>query len=319
MARCGGSTGTCTCAVQGTNGIKVTGNGSASVPYIVELDLSTAGSTACLQVMDCVGNHTGDGLTYTEDDALLSVDISSDTGNLLEFGDDGGLYGPVTSLDAGTAVTITGNGTPESPYVINAAPEIGDTALQAGDGIKVTGAGIASDPYVISTSPSYAVAGIPSAVVIPDATTRLLVPLTLGGTTSVTEGGDVTRNSDGTLTINRPGFWQVSLMVRLSAAATAAATAYAFIYQDGVSRAWGGLTVPITQTGATAYTLGYTLTASVNATAPAVISVQAQRSYYTTKASVTLADVSLVRVGDPLSQGVTLPSSPPPPDTITDF
>jgi hypothetical protein len=120
--------------------------------------------------MNCVGSNLGAALTYDDGEHEIYVDISSDTGNLTEYGSDSGIYTPPTVITAGTATSVSGAGTPEDPYVINTAPEVGDTAIVAGENVTISGTGITADPYVISTDQGRAYAyGVSDTVTLPTA------------------------------------------------------------------------------------------------------------------------------------------------------
>lgn len=164
--------------------------------------------------MDCVGSNLGPGLEYV--DGQPQVDLSSDTGNLLEFGSDDGLYGPATKIKAGTAVSITGSGTVENPYVINSAAQVGETAITAGPGITVAGAGVTSDPYVISADHPYCYGTMTSRPIDgANGTDHWVVPVISGasdpGFRLVTDSSGVTRVS-----LPLPGVWMFESVFRFN-------------------------------------------------------------------------------------------------------
>jgi hypothetical protein len=314
MSRCGCGSTVCSCAVAGGLGISVTGNGSASTPYIITLNLDTGDGAACTEVMACVGSNLGPGLEFV--DNTLSVDISSDTGNMTDFGSDDGIYTQATVVSGGTAVTVTGNGTPTNPYVINSAAEVGDTAIQAGDGIVVDGAGVTADPYVISATPSYAQAALTEPLTL-TATGRHLAPIAPAATTSILPGGDVIDNGDGTVTLQRAGTYYLSVSCRYEAGASGPGCVYIFLMAGGSSRAWGGMTVPVTTSK---YTLGYTMSAMYSTDVPAVVRLDGQRTTNVRTARLTVADVAITRLGPPFAvPALTAPESEPLDPDALDF
>lgn len=280
----------------------MSGNGGPNTPYIVELNLGSGDGSSCVQVMNCVGSNLGAGLTYDDGEHDLYVDISSDTANMTEYGSDNGIYTPPTVVTAGTATTVTGAGTPESPYVINTAPEVGDTAIQAGDGITITGSGITADPYVVTaTGPSYGVARNLSVVEMTVAG-RIPIPLGLDATTNVLADGDVTDNGDGTLTINRPGAYFISVTPRFQASARSYGAVYAYIENAaGSALSWGGMSVPVSPEGRTAYSLGYALNATLNVPTPQTVKLSVSKSTYIVTARLNWAEYVVQRMGPPVA------------------
>lgn len=117
MARCG-CQGGCSCSVQGSDLIQVSGNGSSSAPFTVGLTYGE--DSGCDAIMGCVCDHSGDGLTCT--DGQLRVLPSEDLGNLVQIGTDGGVFVPTAGASAGIvagqAVDITGD--QASGYTIGA-------------------------------------------------------------------------------------------------------------------------------------------------------------------------------------------------------
>lgn len=151
MGRCGACSSTCACNVQGTDGITVTGNGSADSPFIATLTPGTGTDAGCEEVMDCVGSNLGDGLTYNDTGNTLDVELSTDSGNVLAFGTDDGLYlGIGSESNACTAVMTCVAGNVDDTLAYNTTTgELGaaistqagnqltlgnDGALYAGDG-----------------------------------------------------------------------------------------------------------------------------------------------------------------------------------------
>lgn len=292
----------------------MSGNGGPNTPYIADLNLGTGDDDSCAQVMNCVGSNLGDALTYDDGEHDIYVNISSDTANMTEYGSDRGIYTPPTVVTAGTATTVTGLGLPEDPYVINTAPEVGDTAIQAGDGVTITGSGITADPYIVSaTGPSY---GVGQNVDTLEMTVsgRIQAPIALAATTYVTgEDGDVTDNGDGTLTINRPGAYFLSVTPRFQASARAYAAVYAYVQAgpSGSAQAWGGMSVPVSPEGRTAYSLGYAINATVNVTTPMIVSLGVSKSTYTVTARLVWAEYVIQRMGPALDLPSTVGAPPP--------
>jgi hypothetical protein len=92
MARCG-CQGGCSCAIDGAGAVNVTGNGSASSPFVVSVDLAEL-----LQA--------GPGITYDPVTGTISVSLSADPGNATTFGSDNGVFtfsggsgGPIALCD----------------------------------------------------------------------------------------------------------------------------------------------------------------------------------------------------------------------------
>lgn len=104
MARCG-CQGGCSCSVQGSGLVQVTGNGSSVTPFTVGL--------SCDEVAECVGEHLDAPLTYGAATGQIGVRLSQDAGNLVTVRPDGGLFVPTAGasagLVAGQAIAITGS------------------------------------------------------------------------------------------------------------------------------------------------------------------------------------------------------------------
>lgn len=78
MARCG-CQGGCSCALEGSGAIQVTGTGASSSPFVVSVDLA-----ALLR--------PGPGITYDPATGTISVALSTDAGNATTYGSDDGLF-----------------------------------------------------------------------------------------------------------------------------------------------------------------------------------------------------------------------------------
>ncbi|WP_413808101.1 hypothetical protein [Streptomyces sp. OE57] len=103
---CGGSR--CTCQVVAGPGVTVTGNGSNGAPYVI----STGGTVTCDQVRPCIS--AGPGASYNPATGVIEARPSTDAGNTLEIGTDGGLLVPGPApLETGCG--LTGDGTAGAP------------------------------------------------------------------------------------------------------------------------------------------------------------------------------------------------------------
>lgn len=100
----------CACAINGGNGIAVSGDGSGQNPY--EISFTGGDEGSCSAVMSCVAGNLGQGLRVAEDSGELSARLSSDGGNSLVFGSDGGLFTSGGAGGSGGGVTV--DGLPES-------------------------------------------------------------------------------------------------------------------------------------------------------------------------------------------------------------
>lgn len=126
---CGGSR--CTCLVTAGPGVTVTGNGSSGAPYVVEAEAATV---SCDDVRPCLS--AGPGATYDPATGVIGAEP--------------------TVVQAGTNVTVTGDGSAGDPYVVSSTGGGGGgepTVVEAGDGVTVTGDGTAGDPYVVAAEP----------------------------------------------------------------------------------------------------------------------------------------------------------------------
>lgn len=82
----------------------------------------------------------------------LVTKLYTDNKIATEIGNIPPVTGSETKVTAGTNVTVTGNGTIATPYVINSAtPDGSETIINAGSGIAISGIGTIASPYVIST------------------------------------------------------------------------------------------------------------------------------------------------------------------------
>lgn len=90
MARCG-CAGSCSCVIQGSSPIVVTGNGSVQQPFVVSL--SVDGKTGCAGIVACLAGNLGPGLIYNEGTGDLQIRLSEQAGNAAALQTDG-LYVP---------------------------------------------------------------------------------------------------------------------------------------------------------------------------------------------------------------------------------
>lgn len=137
---CGGSR--CTCQVTAGPGVTVTGNGSTGAPYVIE---ATAGAVTCDQVRPCIS--AGDGASYDPDTGVVAARPSTDAGNTLGFGTDGGLLVPpagAPAVEAGDTdtvdTTVTGTGAPGDPFVVSADVKLDPSPPQGGTNLIGSGA-----------------------------------------------------------------------------------------------------------------------------------------------------------------------------------
>ncbi|MFJ5037928.1 hypothetical protein [Streptomyces parvulus] len=154
------------------NGTTVTGTGSSGNPFVISVD-----TVDCSQVRPCIS--AGNGAEYNQASGVVSARPSTDAGNLVEFGGDGGLlvttdcatvrgclsegngidYDPVTgviaarpSTDPGNTISFGGDG---GLYSAGGGGG-GDTLVTAGDTTSVnntvSGTGAIGDPYIVSSA-----------------------------------------------------------------------------------------------------------------------------------------------------------------------
>lgn len=106
MARCGCGTGGGTSIINGPNTV-VSGAGTEANPYVIAAHTDCAEARACFSA-------TG-GLNYNSATGEFSADLSSDGGNTLVLGGDGGLFVPATPTAVNVGCGLTGNGTVANP------------------------------------------------------------------------------------------------------------------------------------------------------------------------------------------------------------
>jgi hypothetical protein len=63
--------------------------------------------------------------------------------------------GSETKIQPGQGITVTGNGTTATPYVIHSSMDGSETKISGGNNVTVTGSGTSTSPYVVNASPVY--------------------------------------------------------------------------------------------------------------------------------------------------------------------
>jgi len=129
---------------EGSN-INITGTGIISDPYIINTDLTDLGIVktvsneiiAPAQSLSIISNETTGKVLVTKE-YVQSIIPSTPNGS-------------ETKINAGNNVTITGNGTITTPYVINSSHQDEPVYINAGDDIEVLGNGSVENPYVINS------------------------------------------------------------------------------------------------------------------------------------------------------------------------
>ena len=115
MAQFGCGSSRCTCVVTAGPGVTVTGNGSGLAPYVVSADGGGA-PVSCDDVRPCLA--AGDGIDYDPATGTITARPSTDAGNTLEMGSDGGLLVPAGQPPV-TSCGLTGDGTDAAPLTVN--------------------------------------------------------------------------------------------------------------------------------------------------------------------------------------------------------
>lgn len=101
LARCG--CGTCNCNVVAGTGATVTGTGTPGDPFVVSAD---GAAITCADVRPCI-SATG-GAAYNPATGVITADLSTDPGNTISLGGDGGLFVPsVVCADVRPCISAT--------------------------------------------------------------------------------------------------------------------------------------------------------------------------------------------------------------------
>ncbi|KAA9379598.1 hypothetical protein F5972_08045 [Microbispora cellulosiformans] len=129
MSRCDCGT-RCTCVITAGDGIAVDGNGSTSAPYVIST--SGDGTVSCDEVRPCISS--GPGLDYDPATGVMGARPSTDAGNTLAIGSDGGLLvppGAATALQVNDTpsvdLSLAGDGSAGAPYQVSAAVRLDAT------------------------------------------------------------------------------------------------------------------------------------------------------------------------------------------------
>src|SRR6188768_2563499 len=128
LARCGCSEGVCNCTIQAGPGTTITGSGTASSPYIVSAD----GAVDCTDVRPCI--TSGDGASYNQATGVISARPSTDPGNAIAFGGDGGLYALGSDCATVRACLTEGDGVDYNPVTGEIAAKV---STDVGNGIII--------------------------------------------------------------------------------------------------------------------------------------------------------------------------------------
>ncbi|WP_454613365.1 LbetaH domain-containing protein [Streptomyces collinus] len=110
MARCGCGGGLCNCTVQSGTNVTVSGTGSAANPYVISADVP------CEDVRGCLS--AGDGITFDQATGVIAAGLSSQAGNNIAIGPDGGLLVPTAGSTVAVGCGLTGDGSGSAPLQI---------------------------------------------------------------------------------------------------------------------------------------------------------------------------------------------------------
>jgi hypothetical protein len=189
LARCDCNGSRCSCVITAGDGITIDGSGDSANPYVIEAARQSIGGQLVVQDTESldltlIGEGT-DQEPYVLSGVVVPQPIEQITG-LIDAGDNIVLSGTGTPDDpyvinatgtgitglvtAGENITLTGTGTTDDPYVIAASSDIVPSAITglvtAGTNVTLTGTGTTADPYVIATSTD----------IVPTAITDLVLP-----------------------------------------------------------------------------------------------------------------------------------------------
>jgi len=111
LARCQcGGTG-CNCVIVAGDNTQVTGAGSTPNPYVISAVVD------CDDVRPCIS--AGPGVAYDPATGIVGADLSTDPGNNIIVGGDGGLFVPTGAATVTAGCGLTGNGAAASPIRAN--------------------------------------------------------------------------------------------------------------------------------------------------------------------------------------------------------
>ncbi|GGZ23181.1 hypothetical protein GCM10010387_15360 [Streptomyces inusitatus] len=130
MARCGCGGGACNCSIDAGSGVTVSGSGTPANPFVI-----SATALDCAVVRPCIS--AGQGATYNSGTGVVAARPSTDAGNTIQFGGDGGLYA-ATHCPTVRQCLSEGDGIDYNPAtgVISARPstDAGNNLAIGGDG-----------------------------------------------------------------------------------------------------------------------------------------------------------------------------------------
>lgn len=86
----------------------------------------------------------------SSDDSVTITQNTDDIDLTVNFSD-----GSETIINAGTNISVTGNGTSGTPYIISNTADGSETIIQQGLNVAVTGLGTIANPYVINSTLPY--------------------------------------------------------------------------------------------------------------------------------------------------------------------
>lgn len=111
MARCGCGGGLCNCALAAGSNVTIGGSGSNANPFTISAE------TNCQEVRGCLSG--GDGIDYDPATGVIGADISTQAGNNLAVGPDGGLWVPTAGSTVATGCGLSGDGSGSAPLEVS--------------------------------------------------------------------------------------------------------------------------------------------------------------------------------------------------------
>jgi hypothetical protein len=138
--------------ISGTN-VVVAGNGTVATPYTIDSTNTTYSAGTNLSLVGTTFNNTAPDRTVV----LTQGGATSITGTYPNFtiSSVNTTYdGSETKVTAGTNISVTGNGTIATPYVVNSnyTADGSETKVTAGANTTVTGTGTVANPYIITNT-----------------------------------------------------------------------------------------------------------------------------------------------------------------------